>query len=96
MAWFHNLPYNEGSSQAAKQLASVARGALRYRGGRTGLTYFAEEGVFFKTSECPQFCIKRVFFGHQVRGMGDENPLKIHKIYASLTPSDSRSDVGCR
>ena len=39
-------------------------------GGRTRLTYFAEEGVFFKTSECPRFCIKRVFFCNQVGSMG--------------------------
>ena len=49
-------------------------GALRYRGGRTRLTYFAEEGVFFKTSECPRFCIKRVFFCNQVRSMGVKIP----------------------
>ena len=55
-------------------------GALMYRGGRTHLTYFAEEGVFFKTSECPRFCIKRVFFCNQVGTMGGENPLTIHEI----------------
>ena len=27
-------------------------------GGRARLTFFAEEGVFFKTSECSRFCIK--------------------------------------
>ena len=59
-------------------------------------TSFAEEGVFFKTSECLRSCIKRVFFCNQVRSMGGENPLTIHKIYAALTPSDSRSDVGFR
>ena len=26
--------------------------------------------------------------------MGGQNPLTIHEIYATLTPSDSRSDVG--
>ena len=30
-------------------------------GGLTRLTYFAEEGVFSKTSECPRFCIRRYF-----------------------------------
>ena len=64
-------------------------GALRYRGGRTLLTYFAEEGVFFKNSECPRFCIKRVFFCNQVRSIGGENPLTIQEIYVALTPSDS-------
>ena len=29
-------------------------GALRYSGGRTRVTYFAEEGVFLKTA-CPRF-----------------------------------------
>ena len=28
--------------------------------------------------------------------MGGENPLTIHEIYAALTPSDSRSDMGFR
>ena len=38
--------------------------ALRYRGGGGGtrVTYFAEEGVFFKTSACPSFCKSRVLF----------------------------------
>ena len=27
-------------------------------GGRTRVTCFAEEGVFFKTSACPRFCKK--------------------------------------
>ena len=31
-------------------------------GGRTFVTYFAEEGVFFKTSACPRFCKRRVLF----------------------------------
>ena len=61
-------------------------------GGRTRVTYFAEEGVFFKTSECSRFCIKWVFFCTQVRSMGGENPLTIHEMYAALTPSNSRSD----
>ena len=57
-------------------------------GGRTRVTYFAEEGVFFKTSACQRFCNRRV------RSMvgGGENPLTIHEIYAALTPSHSRGD----
>ena len=70
------------------------------RGGRTRLTYFAEEGVFFKTSECPRFWIKWYLFVTRYEvwggGGGGENPLTIHEIYAALTPSDSRSDVGFR
>ena len=63
-------------------------------GGRTReVTYFAEEVVFFKTSACPQFCKKRVLFCTQVRSMGGENPLTIHKVSAVLTTSDSRSDL---
>ena len=65
-------------------------------GGRTRLAYFAEEGVFFKTSECPRFCIKRVFFCNQVGSMGGENPLTIHEIYAALTPSYVGFRVCCR
>ena len=60
--------------------------------GGTHVTYFAEEGVFFKTSACPRFCKRRVLFCIQVRSMGGENTLPIHKIFAALTPSDPRSD----
>ena len=68
-------------------------GALRYIGDRTRVTYFAEEGVFFKTSACPRFCKRRVLFCTQIRCMGVENLLTIHEIFAALTPSDSRSDL---
>ena len=39
-------------------------------GGRTLVTYFAEEGVFFKTSACPRFCKRRVLFCTKVRSRG--------------------------
>ena len=61
-------------------------------GGRTRVTYFAEEGVFFKTSACPRFCKRRVLFCTLVRSIGGENPLILHEIYAAEMPSDSRSD----
>ena len=32
----------------------------------------------------------------QIRSMVGDNPLTIHEIYAALTPSDYRSDVGSR
>ena len=38
-------------------------------GGRTCVTYFAEEGVFFKTSACPRF-VKEGTFWSQIRSMG--------------------------
>ena len=60
---------------------------LGTEGGRTQFSYFAEEGVLFKTSACPRFCKRRVLFCTQVRSMGGENPLTIHKIYAApMTP----------
>ena len=61
-------------------------------GGRTLVTYFAEEGVFFKTSACPRFCKRRGTFLYQGTKYGGQNPLTIHEIYAAVTPSDSRSD----
>ena len=61
-------------------------------GGRSRVTYFAEDGVFFKTSACPRFCKRRVLFCTQVQSMGGENPLTIHEIYTALTPSDSLCD----
>ena len=48
-------------------------------GGRTFVTYFAEEGVFFKTSACPRFCKRRVLFCTQVRSMGVKIPLQFTK-----------------
>ena len=67
-------------------------------GGRTRVMYFAEEGVFFKTSACLRSCKRRVLFSAQVRSMGGggENPLTIQEIYAALTPSDSRSDLASK
>ena len=70
-------------------------GALRYldtEGGRTRVTYFVEEGVFFKTSACPRFCKRKITFCTQAQSMGCENPLTIHEISAALGPGDSRSD----
>ena len=43
-------------------------------GGRTLVTYFAEEGIFFKTSACPRFCKRRVLFCTKVRSMGVKIP----------------------
>ena len=57
------------------QLFLIPAGALRDRGGRTRVTYFAEEGVFFKTSACPRFRKRRVLVCTQIRRMGVENPL---------------------
>ena len=49
-------------------------------GGRTFVTYFAEEGVFFfETSACPRFCKRRVLFCTQVRSMGVKIPLQSTK-----------------
>ena len=61
------------------------------QGGGLSGTYFTEEGDLLKTSAYQPFCKRRVFFCTQVRSMGGENPLTIHKIYAVLTRSDSRS-----
>ena len=36
------------------------RGHSGTEGGRTRITYFAEEGVFIKTSACQRFCKSRV------------------------------------
>ena len=66
------------------------QGHLGTEGGR--VTYFAEEGVFFKTSACPRFCKRRVLFCTKVRSMGGENPPTIPELYAALTPRDSRID----
>ena len=76
----------------ALSLTIRSLGAFRYRGSRTRVTYFAEEGVFFKTSASPRVCKRRVLLRTQVRSMGGENALTIHEPYAALTPSDSRSD----
>ena len=48
-------------------------------GSRNRVTYFAEEGVFFKTSTFPRFCKRRVLFCTQVRSMGVIIPLQSTK-----------------
>ena len=37
-------------------------GTLRYKGGSTRVTYFAEEGVFFQISTCPRFRKRKILF----------------------------------
>ena len=47
------------------------------RGGSTRLAYFAEEGVFFKTSACPRFCKRRgPFFVPKYEVWGVKIPLR--------------------
>ena len=65
--------------------------ALRYKGGRTRVTYFAEEGVFLRPPHVRDFVNEGYFFT-QVRSMRGKNPLTIHEVSAALTPSDYRSD----
>ena len=60
-------------------------------GGRARVTYFAEEGVFFKASAFPQF-VREGYFLYPCTKYGGKNHLTIHQIFAALTPSDSRSD----
>ena len=60
-------------------------------GSRIRVTYFKEEGVFFKTSACPRF-VKEGYFSVPWYKVWGENPHTINEISAALTPSDSRSD----
>ena len=65
------------------------RGHSGTEGGRTSVTYFAEEGVFFKTSVCPRFCKRRVLFCTNVRSMGVKIPLqstKYTRLRRRVTP----------
>ena len=65
-------------------------GHLSTEGGRTRVTYFAEEDL--RMSAILQ--MKGTFLYPVTKyGGGGENPLTIHEIYAALTPSDSRSDL---
>ena len=67
-------------------------GALRYRGGRTFVTYFAEEwGLFLRPPHVRDF-VKEGYFLYPGTKYAGQNPLTIHEIYAALTPSDYRSD----
>ena len=56
-------------------------GAVRYRGGRTRVTYFAKEGVLFKTSACPRSVKEGYFFVPRYEVWG-ENPRTIHETDA--------------
>ena len=66
---------SEGSALTPPLFFFPRRGHSGIEGGRTRVTYFAEEGVFFKTSACPRFFKRRVLFCTQIRRMGVENPL---------------------
>ena len=60
-------------------------------GGRTRVTYFAEElqGHDYKIQDNLK---KKGTFLYPGTKYGDQYPLTIHEISAALTPSDSRSD----
>ena len=63
------------------------RGHSGIEGGRIRVTYFAYEGVFFKTSACLRLCQRRVLFCTQIRRMGVENPLKkFTRLWRLVTP----------
>ena len=49
-------------------------------GGRTCVTYFAEEGVFFKTSACPRFCKRMVVFVPRYELWGSKSPYNPRNI----------------
>ena len=61
-------------------------------GGRTFVTYFAEEGVFFSDLRMSAILQKKGTFLYPGTKYGGQNPLTIHEIYAALTASDSRSN----
>ena len=67
-------------------------GHLGTEGGRTSVTYFAEEGVFFRDLRMSAILLKKGTFLYPGTKYGGQNPLTIHEIYAVQTPSDSRSD----
>ena len=59
-------------------------------GGRTRVTYFAAEGVFFlRPPQVRDFVKNGYFFVPRYEVYRGQNPLTIHEIYAALTPSDS-------
>ena len=60
-------------------------------GGRTFVTYFAEEGVFLRPPHVRDL-VKEGTFSYPGTKYGGENPLTIHEISAAVTPSGSRSD----
>ena len=60
-------------------------------GGHLALRISRKNGSFLRPPHVRDF-VNEGYFLYQIRGMGDENLLKIHEIYAALTPSDSRSD----
>ena len=49
------------------------------RGAAPSLRISRKKGSFFKTSACPQFCKRRIFFCTQVRSMGVKIPLQSTK-----------------
>ena len=79
------------------ELSLLARGGLSStKGDRTRVTYFADEGVLFKTSACPRFVKEGYFFVPRYEVWGGENPLTIHEISTARTPNDSRSNLASK
>ena len=65
------------------------------RGAAPALHISREKGSFLRPPHVRNFVKEGYFFVpcYEVWGGGGGNRLTIHKIYAALTPSDSRSDL---
>ena len=70
-------------------LLSRGGGAVRYRGGRTCVGCFAEEGCLFKTSACPWFVKEGYFFLPRYEVWGVLKKLqstKFPRLWRRVTP----------
>ena len=67
-------------------------GALGFRGGsHLRYVFRGRRGLFLRPPDVRDF-VKEGYFLYPGTKYGGQNPLTIHEIYASLTPSDCRSD----
>ena len=63
------------------------------RGAAPSLHISRKKGSFLKPPHVRDFAKEGYFFVPRYEVWGGENPIRIHEIYAALTPSDSRSDL---
>ena len=85
------MHYNHYKNQVIDLPVLPGGGHSGTEGGRTLVTYFAEEGVFFEDLRMSAILKKKGTFLYARTKYGGQNLLTIHETYTALTPSDSRS-----
>ena len=87
--WKSSKPCHVGTDKPGGGGGGV--GTQVERGGAPAL-HISRKKVFFLRPPHVRDFVKEGYFLYPGTKYGGQNPLKIHEIYAALTPSDYRSD----